>query len=226
MFTEWNFIYKSNGVVDVEPSDIIINDNTLFNYDYTLNGTTYTVNFCYSDDNNNFGLKVGSNDIEITQWGGIPLTRDGEQFKNFPGSISVTLSTDLPTILPNTSLYRCFHDSNMSNDDFGNIQYWDVSNVTNIQGMFFGCNNFNQPLNEWDVSNVTTLLGTFHSCTNFNQPLNKWNVSNVTDMYRTFYECTNFNQELNNWERSTSGDISTLSNVTTMEETFSFLYKF
>ena len=71
---------------------------------------------------------------------------------------------------------------------YGEIGDWDVSNVTNMEGMF-GCaygecvtNSFNQPLNKWNVSNVTNMDNMFRGATSFNQPLNKWNVSNVTDM--------------------------------------------
>ena len=46
------------------------------------------------------------------------------------------------------------------------------SSVTNMEGMFFKCKNFNQPLNAWDVSNVTNMEGIFLECKNFNQPLN------------------------------------------------------
>ena len=41
---------------------------------------------------------------------------------------------------------------------------------------------FNQPLNDWNVSNVTDMEGMFQGASSFNQPLNNWDVSNVTDM--------------------------------------------
>ena len=42
---------------------------------------------------------------------------------------------------------------------------------------------FNQPLNEWNVSNVTNVEGMFLGARSFNQPLNEWNVSNVNSIY-------------------------------------------
>ncbi len=33
---------------------------------------------------------------------------------------------------------------------------------------------FNQPMNKWNVSNVTNMNGMFKSSRDFNQPLNKW----------------------------------------------------
>ena len=36
--------------------------------------------------------------------------------------------------------------------------------------LFDGAINFNQPLNNWDVSNVTNMSGMFYCATSFNQP--------------------------------------------------------
>ena len=41
---------------------------------------------------------------------------------------------------------------------------FDVSNVQNMKGMFFMCNEFNQSLNNWDVSNVQNMKWIFCSC--------------------------------------------------------------
>jgi surface protein len=91
------------------------------------------------------------------------------------------------------------------------IGQWDVSQVTNMEGLFQNLENFNEPLNDWNVSNVTDMNNMFYNCSNFNQPLNSWNVSNVTDMDNMFYKCSNFNQPLNNWD---------VSNVTNMKSMF------
>ena len=87
-------------------------------------------------------------------------------------------------------------------EDFSGIEKWDISKVTRMHGMFEGCKNFNQPLNDWDVSNVKDTSQMFDGCENFNQPLNDWNVSKVEDMYGMFAYCTSFNQPLNDWDVS------------------------
>ena len=46
----------------------------------------------------------------------------------------------------------------------GDISNWDVSNVTNMVDMFFGCNKFNQDISNWDVSNVNNISGIFSYC--------------------------------------------------------------
>ena len=62
--------------------------------------------------------------------------------------------------------------------------------------MFIGATSFNQPLNNWDVSNVTDMGGMFMYASSFNQPLNKWNVSKVKNMNYMFADATSFNQPL------------------------------
>ena len=93
------------------------------------------------------------------------------------------------------------------------LEEWNVSNVTNMKQMFFTCSRFNQPLNKWNVSNVTTMEQMFYRCYSFNQPLDNWNVSNVNDMNYMFKECISFNNRLNGWGL-------TVGNVTNMESMF------
>ena len=47
---------------------------------------------------------------------------------------------------------------NLSTKPIGN---WDVSNVTNMSGMFEGAKSFNQDISNWDVSNVTNMISMF-----------------------------------------------------------------
>ena len=83
----------------------------------------------------------------------------------------------------------------------------DLSQVTSMERMFFGCTSFNQPLNNWNVSKVTNMSGMFAGCTSFNQPLNNWNVSKVTNMYDMFSGCTSFNQALGMWKLEKCGSL-------------------
>jgi len=56
------------------------------------------------------------------------------------------------------------------NTDFNdNISNWDVSNVTNMNSMFYMANEFNQPIGNWDVSKVTNMGKMFYGSTKFNQ---------------------------------------------------------
>ena len=111
---------------------------------------------------------------------------------------------DVPFHEQYDSKYYSF-SSNEFNED---ISKWNVSNVTNMSGMFSNAYEFNQNINEWDVSNVTDMSFMFHRAKNFDQPLNNWDVSNVTNMTSMFYSAHKFNQPLDSWNLSKVQDIS------------------
>ena len=91
------------------------------------------------------------------------------------------------------------------NQDIGN---WDVSNVTDMSGMFDSAQYFNQPIGNWDVSNVTDMGYMFNFAYSFNQEIGNWDVSNVTNMgymfssFQTDDFTTSFNQDIGNWDVS------------------------
>lgn len=76
-----------------------------------------------------------------------------------------------------------------SRKNFDGIEFWDVSNVTDMSCMFGGCEDFNQPLDSWDVSNVTCMSSILIYCSNFNQPLNSWDIDDSTNTKSMFYAC-------------------------------------
>ena len=87
------------------------------------------------------------------------------------------------------------------------LEDWDVSNVKDMSGMFWGCKKFNSDLSKWDVSNVENMPGMFEECENFNCDLSNWNVSGVKDMRFMFMGCKNFNSDLSHWDVSSVGDM-------------------
>ena len=84
-----------------------------------------------------------------------------------------------------TDMSELFTQTNFN----GNISNWNVSNVTNMRFMFYGCKLFNQDISNWDVSNVTDMSGMFYFCEKFNQDISNWDVSNVTNMHNVFHNC-------------------------------------
>jgi len=71
-----------------------------------------------------------------------------------------------------------------SNTPFNqDISGWDVSNVTNMFGMFIQNFVFNQDISSWDVSSVNNMRFMFlvTSPSAMNQDLSGWSVGNVTD---------------------------------------------
>ena len=103
---------------------------------------------------------------------------------------------------------------------YGDINTWDVSSVTNMQGLFQNKMQFNDNIGNWDVSNVTTMREMFRNAKSFNQDLNGWDVSKVTDMYGMFGSTDGnpgFNGNISNWD---------VSSVTTMQDMFRYATKF
>ncbi|WP_165779107.1 BspA family leucine-rich repeat surface protein [Rhodohalobacter barkolensis] len=90
------------------------------------------------------------------------------------------------------------------NRDFNQpIGNWDVSNVTDMSGLFWNSNfdelsNFNQSIEEWDVSSVKSMYAMFRG-TVFDKNIEKWDVSNVTGMSSMFRE-SQFNQPIESWD--------------------------
>ena len=58
----------------------------------------------------------------------------------------------------------------------------DVSNIIDMSSLFKGTN-FNGDISNWNVSNVTNMGSMFYGCTKFNQDISSWDVSNVTYRY-------------------------------------------
>ena len=85
---------------------------------------------------------------------------------------------------------------------------WDVSNVTDMEYMFHGAGAFNQLIGGWDVSSVTNMRNMFQNATAFNQDISDWDVSSVTIMQEMFYEAHAFNQPIGGWNVSSVNKIS------------------
>ena len=82
---------------------------------------------------------------------------------------------------------------------YGHIKDWDVSNVTDMSGLFKSKQSFNDDISSWNVSNVTNMYDMFHDARAFNQDIGGWDVSSVTNMGFMLKYTTNFDQDLSNW---------------------------
>ena len=183
-------------------------------------------------------FNIGDKDkiIEVQRWGNIGWI----SFENaFFGCSNLDITaTDAPVLTNVNSMSNCFRSCSSLENSNVSIGLWDVSNVTNMQGMFMSCinpsfsddlsswnvsnvtdmsymfsnmNSFNSDISNWDVSSVTNMRNMFDSCNPFNQDISNWNVSSVTDMQAMFATCLNFNSNIGGW---------TVSNVTNMNNMF------
>lgn len=80
------------------------------------------------------------------------------------------------------------------------ISKWDVSNVENMNSMFYAREKFNSDLSKWNVNKVKDMRAMFYGCENFNSDLSKWDVKKVKDMGHMFEECKSFNSDLSKWD--------------------------
>jgi len=129
---------------------------------------------------------------------------------NFRGCLNLDITAiDIPDLSNVIELINTFRNCNslIWNDSVNN---WDVSNVTDMTGMFREATLFNQPIVNWDVSNVTDMLQMFMDATSFNQDIGNWDVSNVTDMLQMFRGSSSFNQPIVNWDTSNVTDMSAM----------------
>ncbi len=78
---------------------------------------------------------------------------------------------------------------------YGDPNIWDVSNITNMNGLF-SYRKFNGNISNWDVSNVENMSRMFYR-SEFNGDISKWNVSKVINMGHMF-NYSKFNGNISN----------------------------
>ena len=140
----------------------------------------------------------------IDQWGDTQWTSMKSAFNGTGNMMMMYKATDVPDLSGVQDMSGMFEDSSFN----GNISGWNVSQVTDMSGMFFGAASFDQHLNDWNVSQVTDMSNMFRHAASFDQHLNDWNVSQVTDMGGMFFDALTFNGNVSSWNVSQVTDMS------------------
>jgi surface protein len=134
--------------------------------------------------------------LEIVKWGD---TQWKTMIGAYDGCSNLTITaTDIPDLSDVNATTNMFQNCTLLTTVPG-MNNWDVSNITHMDGMFYGARSFNQPIDLWIVDNVINMSYMFTDARTFNQPIGTWNVGNVTDMRQMFATAIKFNQNLNDW---------------------------
>lgn len=134
--------------------------------------------------------------LTVEQFGTVAWKSMYEAFQ-YCNNMQFAATVGTPDLSNVTNMEYMFYDCSAFNQD---ISGWDVSKVTDMNGMFADCPAFNQDISGWNVSKVTDMGGMFYRCSAFNQDISSWNVSKVTDMGNMFIDCSAFNQNLGSWK--------------------------
>lgn len=132
------------------------------------------------------------------------------------------LCTTLVTNMSGESISGVFQ--NFFNNNFfnSNISFWDVSNVTNMDGMFYNADVFNQNISNWNTSKVDNMGSMFKNASSFNQDISSWDTSKVTKMLDLFRAATSFNQNISEWDTSSATSMSKMfENATSFNQDIS-----
>lgn len=182
----------------------------MFLHQYEVAGT-YTVAIMGEFPSRSFVFndEHASKLMSIEQWGSIVWQDMSHAFRECENM--VYNATDVPDLTNVTDMNNMFFGASKFN---GDISDWDVSNVTDMSSMFENATSFNQPIGSWDVSSVTMMANMFDGDNDFNQDLSEWGdkVGSVTNMQYMFSGATSFNQDISGW------DVSAVQN---MEHMFS-----
>ena len=146
--------------------------------------------------------------ISIDRWGCLELRDDIANGQLLAGCSNLDLSNVKDTLRTTylTSINTLF--ALIPNLKVNLLNNWNLSNITNIRGVFSNNTNFNDFIGNWDTSRVTTMNLLFQNADMFNQDISNWDVSKVATFNQTFSSCNDFNQPIGNWDTSSAIDIS------------------
>ncbi len=171
---------------DISKWDVtnVTNMECMFEGKYNSETDTWTEN-PYNRD-----LSLWKINLENTITEGMFETCKG-QFQHTPSFLPVNANDNNLKILVQKAIVML--------GDTANLNFINVSNVTNMEGLFEN-SSFDGDISEWNVSNVTNMEGMFEN-SSFNGDISRWNVSNVTNMRRMFAK-SGFNGDISNWRIS------------------------
>lgn len=198
-------------------------------HSYTA-GAKVTINIRGSFPSIYFNNTAASKDAltEVVQWGTIEWLTFRDAF--WGCSNLEILGSVAPPDLSHLIVYGLQNMFREATSFKGPIGHWDVTNVTNMSGMFQDATSFVDggigDTTGWErtisgntstVGNVTDMQFMFKGASSFNGDISNWNTGSNTSLFRTFNHATSFDQDISGWD---------VSQVTNMQETFALANSF
>jgi len=222
--------WESDGVIDDVgvTGDITHDYGVAGTYSISISGTFPRIYF------NNGGDKEKI--LSVEEWG---VNKWSSMANAFYGAINLVVNAvDKPDLSMVTDMSYMFRNVTNLAGDFSD---WDVSNVSNMEGLF-SFTNYNGDLSIWDVSQVTNTVNMFRNNPAFDGDLSlwdmgmvldmshmfnsatsftgasvaNWDISSVTNMFRTFRNASSFDVSLENWMLGPVTDMTGMLNNTNM----------
>ena len=105
-----------------------------------------------------------------------------------------------------TAINEWISDEVSAKATYGDINTWNVSQITDFSELFYNKINFNSDISSWDVSNGTDFSYMFDNADAFNQDIGSWDVSNGTNFEMMFFSAEAFNQDIGSWDVSSGNN--------------------
>ena len=149
-----------------------------------------------------------------------------QEYYNFPEGI-VPILKGIPHWLEDKPNFPCPTDMSyaFAYSKIVEVPPLDVSNVTNINHMFYNCSNLAEikGIENWDTSKVETLNNMFYRCYKLTSlDLSNWDTSKVTNMNSMFAYCEKLtSMDVSNWDTSKVTNMGSMFEMCSKLETLS-----
>ncbi len=189
---------------------LILSGQTLqdpIQFDITVNGEPAFFKITFTDQNDlstSYGIKIVYGRHDMPERARIRiLPRAGQLdwishmlFHNVGTGRQTTVVFNSVGNVGVVTLAKLFAYTDVS---IGKISHLDVTNIDNMNGLFYDCKRFNQPIGNWNVSNVWDMSEMFYNCANFNQEIGDWKTDNVIALESIFRGAIKFNGRVGKW---------------------------
>ena len=141
---------------------------------------------------------------DIIEWGGVAWTSMANAFY---GCNNLNISAiDTPNLTGVTNMSYMFYGCSILDGPI-NIGSWNTVAVNNMSYIFNSARVFNQNIGSWNTAAVADMSNMFSGASAFNQNINSWNIATVKNMNGMFREASAFNQNIGSWNTSAVTDM-------------------